>query len=99
MKKMEISVGILSPMAKVIVYSVAGAIEYDVINGYASESDVRAAVGNFNRDTYSYSYSGHYHSRKQAVDRLREEIKETEQLLEKLKFCLNATKKKEWRKI
>ena len=71
-------------------------VEYKVLASYADEKDVRAAVGNCNRDTYAHHFDGYYFNRKPAIERMESDIEYLEKELEQLKFALKVTKKKKW---
>lgn len=71
-------------------------VEYKILNSFADERDVRAAVGNAQRGTYSHYFSGWHHERKEAIERIEGDIKELKQNLLELEFALKVTKKKKW---
>jgi len=71
-------------------------VEYKILNAFADERDVRAAVGNAGRGTYAHYFSGWHHERKGAIDRIEDDIKEAKQNLKELEFALKVTKKKKW---
>ena len=93
---MNIEIGCIGPRSTVEVNNKQQNVEYKIIDGFADEKEIRAAVGNMSRDTYDFYYSGYHSDRKQAITRMEESIKEHESEIEKLKFAINATKKKEW---
>lgn len=75
-------------------------VEYKIIQGLrVGERDVRAAVGNAWRGTYSHSFSGWYSDRKPAIKRIEDDIAELKLQLEELEFALKVTKKKDWKSI
>ena len=71
-------------------------VEYIILNSYASESDVRAAVGNEGRGPYAHHFDGYHFHRKPAIDRIEQDIEHAEKELARLKFALKVTKKKTW---
>ncbi len=71
-------------------------VEYKILNSFGDERDVRAAVGNAGRCQYSHYFSGWYHERKEAIERIEDDIKTLEKDLEQLRFALKVTKKKTW---
>ena len=72
-------------------------VEYKIIQGLrVDERDVRAAVGNAWRGTYSHSFSGWYSDRKPAIERIERDIAYLKEQLEELEFALKVTKKKKW---
>ncbi len=75
-------------------------VEYKIVQGLkVDERDVRAAVGNSRRGTYSHSFSGWYSDRKPAIKRIEDDIAELKLQLGELEFALKVTKKKEWKAI
>ncbi len=75
-------------------------VEYKIIQGLrVDERDVRAAVGNAWRGTYSHSFSGWYSDRKPAIKRIEDDIAELRLQLDELEFALKVTKKKDWKAI
>ncbi len=95
---MKITFGHFSPVT-VEVINRQQKVEYKVLNGAASEKEVRAALGNVGRDTYDYCFTGHYSDRKPAIKRLEKDIEELGKQLEYMKFALKVTKKKQWSKV
>ncbi len=75
-------------------------VEYKIVQGLkVDERDVRAAVGNSWRGTYSHSFSGWYSDRKPAIKRIEDDIAELKLQLSELEFALKVTKKKEWKAL
>ena len=75
-------------------------VEYKIIQGLrVDERDVRAAVGNAWRGTYSHSFSGWYSDRKPAIKRIEDDIANLQLQLDELEFALKVTKKKDWKAI
>jgi hypothetical protein len=74
-------------------------VEYKVLSGSANKKEVRAALGNVYRDTYSYCFTGYYSDRKPAIKRLEGEIKNLEEKVKEMKFALKVTKKKHWSEV
>jgi hypothetical protein len=95
---MKITFGFLSPTT-VEVINRQQKVEYEILSGSATEQEVRAALGNVYRDTYSYCFTGYYSDRKPVIQRLEEEIKSLEEKIEEMKFALKVTKKKHWSKV
>lgn len=91
--------GIFSYGSTVEVTNRQGCVEYKVLDGYCSESDIRSRVGNEGRDTYSYYYNGYYHTRKECLSRLQRDIDETKDRLHELEFALKVTRKRNWIKV
>jgi hypothetical protein len=71
-------------------------VEYKILTGFADERDVRAAVGNAHRGTYSHYFSGWYNERSPAIERIEEDIRSLKKELLELEFALKVTKKKKW---
>ena len=71
-------------------------VEYKILTGFADERDVRTAIGNAQRGTYSHYFSGWYGDRSPAIKRIEEEIRELKERLSELEFALKVTKKKKW---
>lgn len=84
---------------KVEVTNRQNCVEYKVLDGCCSESDIRSRVGNDWAGVYDHNYSGYYGNRKDALTRIQNEIEETKQKLSDLEFALKVTKKKDWVKI
>ena len=74
-------------------------VEYEILTGFGDERDVRAAIGNILKGTYSHNFSGWYHERKPAIERIESDIKQLKQELEELEFALKVTKKKTWKQL
>ncbi len=74
-------------------------VEYKILSAYGSEEDVRAAVGNEGRGTYSHYFDGYHFNRKPALERMEEDIKQLEEDLSRLKFAVKVTKKKTWKLV
>jgi len=74
-------------------------VEYEVLNGNASEREIRAALGNVGRSQYQCFYTGFYSERKPAIKRLEKAIQELEKQVDDMKFALKVTKKKRWAKV
>lgn len=74
-------------------------VEYKILNNFGDERDVRVAVGNAQRGTYSHFFSGLYNERKPAIERIEGDIAELKLQLKELEFALKVTKKKTWKKI
>ncbi len=96
---MKIIIGYFGAKTTIEVNNRQQNVEYKIIQGFADEKEVRSAVGNMSRDTYDHFFSGYYQDRKQAISRMEDSIKEHEAEIEKLRFAINATKKKEWIKL
>ncbi|AUR82879.1 coil containing protein [Vibrio phage 1.029.O._10N.261.55.A7] len=94
---MKFHVGIIDPCAEVEVTNRQQHVEFKIISGYASESDIRASVGNYGRNQYEPHYSGYYASRKISINRLESEIERTKEYLAGLEFSLKVTKKRNWK--
>ena len=71
-------------------------VEYRILTSFADERDVRSAVGNAQRGTYSYYFSGWHNERGPAIERIKEDIKDLKEKLLELEFALKVTKKKKW---
>ena len=72
-------------------------VEYKIVSGLLTdERDVRAAVGNALRGTYSHSFTGWHSDRKPAIKRIEDDISELKEQLKKLEFALKVTKKSKW---
>ena len=99
MTSSEYSVGIWSPSSKVRITNKQNSAQYEIIEGYCSEEEARAAVGNTYRDTYCYRYSGHYTDRKMAIDRMTDDLNAAKKKVEELEFAIKVTKKKVWEKV
>ncbi len=82
---MKITFGFFSPTT-VEVINRQQKVEYEILSGSATEQEVRAALGNVYRDTYSYCFTGYYADRKPVIQRLEEEIKSLEEKIEEMKF-------------
>jgi hypothetical protein len=96
---MEFSFGFTNPTV-VEVTNRQQHVEYRIISGLrVEERDVRAAVGNALRGTYSHSFSGWYSDRKPAIERMERDIEELKQKLKELEFAVKVTKKKSWKAI
>jgi len=96
---MKITFGCFSPTT-VEVINRQQKVEYEILSGSATEQEVRAALGNVYRDTYStFCFTGYYSDRKPAIQRLEEDIKSLEEKIEEMKFALKVTKKKHWSKV
>ena len=95
---MEFTFGYTSPTT-VEVTNRQQHVEYKILTSFADERDVRAAVGNAQRGTYSHYFSGWHHERKPAIERIEDDIKELKSQLKELEFALKVTKKKTWKQI
>jgi hypothetical protein len=96
---MEFSFGFTNPTV-VEVTNRHRHVEYRIINGLiVDERDVRAAVGNALRGTYSHSFSGWHRDRKPAIERMERDIEDLKQQLKELEFAVKVTKKKSWKAI
>ncbi|MFT6124298.1 MAG: hypothetical protein ACJAV0_000432 [Shewanella sp.] len=71
-------------------------VEYKIIDGYGGELDIRAAVGNEGRGTYSHYFDGYHFHRKPAIERMEDDAKRMEEDLERIRFAIKVTKKKTW---
>ena len=96
---MKITIGYFGTITTAEVNNRQQNVEYTITDGFADEKEVRAAVGNMSRDTYDYFYSGYHSDRKHAIGRMESAIRDHEAEIEKLKFAINATKKKDWVKL
>ncbi|MFW0776144.1 MAG: hypothetical protein ACN2B6_00290 [Rickettsiales bacterium] len=96
--KMTIGIGGISWQAKVEVTNRQSRVEFKIIDGFATEQDVRSGVGNIFRDTYSYSSNGLGFSddKKLTLARINNDIEKLESQLEKLKFAAKVVRKKNW---
>ena len=91
--------GFLSQVATVEVTNRQTCVEYKVLDGFCSETDIRSRVGNEWKDLYAYSYNGNYFSRKECIARLQRDVDETKAKLHDLEFALKVTKKRNWVKV
>ena len=94
---MEFTFGYTNP-TRVEVTNRQQHVEYKIIEGFGSEIDVRAAVGNIWRGTYQHHFSGWHSERKPAIERMEQKIEELKQELKEIEFALRVTKKKTWLK-
>lgn len=92
---MEFTFGYTNP-TRVEVTNRQQHVDYKIIEGFGSETDVRAAVGNAWRRTYQHHFSGWYSDRKPAIERMEQKIEELKQELKEIEFALKVTKKKKW---
>jgi len=95
----EYSVGIFSPQAKVKVTNKQNCVQYEIIQGFCSEKEIRAKVGNTWIGEYGFHYSGYYSDRKEAIKRMEEELEYAKRKVNELEFAIRVTKKKVWEKI
>ena len=76
-----------------------GHVEYNILEGWATEEQIRSRVGNEQRSMYAHRYDGHYFRRKQAITRMDEELIDLKKQVEYLEFAIKVTKKKDWAKL
>lgn len=96
MNKMNFCVGLIGPYANVEVTNKIDRVEVKIINGNATEKEVRRSVGNYGKRMWDFDFSGHYSDRKEAAKRLEYAIEDKKLELEALEFALKVTKKKNW---
>ena len=89
-------IGLFSCTGSIEVTNKQGYVEYEVLSGYCSDKEAKAAAGNQYSSTYSYRWDGYKCGKKEAVARLEYEIDEAQRKLDGLKFALKVTRKNKW---
>ena len=96
---MRIKTGITNDTT-VEITSDKNSVYYEIINGFASEEEIRAELFNQWRvNAFSFLYSGDYSERKPAIDEIDKMIQDKERQIAELKKCKHLIKRRSWAKV